>query len=74
MVAECCIPNPESKPFVDHINEDNGDNIAESLGWATNGDNQRNIRSNRNENSSGVKGIQAGVSRGKCLVNTILCW
>ena len=64
MVAQCFIPNPDNKPMVDHINEDNGDNRVENLRWANNSDNQKNISSNRSNNTTGYKGITARVTRG----------
>ena len=65
MVAECFIPNPENKPFVDHINENKGDNRVDNLRWATNPDNQNNISTNRSNNTSGYKGITQRTHKGK---------
>lgn len=33
------IPNPDNKPFIDHINRIRNDNRVENLRWATNGEN-----------------------------------
>lgn len=42
MVAELFIPNPENKPFIDHINTNKHDNRAENLRWATQTENMNN--------------------------------
>ena len=46
LVAQAFIPNPDNKPFVDHINHNIKDNRVENLRWATKNENQWN-RKNR---------------------------
>jgi len=41
-VAKAFHPNPENKPFVDHINRIRNDNRAENLRWATMSENNLN--------------------------------
>ena len=41
-VAELYVPNPENKPYVDHINTVTTDNRAENLRWVTHKENMNN--------------------------------
>ena len=42
LVAEAFIPNEDSKPFIDHINNIKTDNRVENLRWVTHKENMRN--------------------------------
>lgn len=42
LLAEAFIPNPENKPFVDHINTITSDNRLENLRWTTAEENSNN--------------------------------
>jgi hypothetical protein len=42
IIATCFIPNPENKPYVDHINGIRNDNSVENLRWVTPQENANN--------------------------------
>ena len=64
LVAEAFIPNPENKPFVDHIDNNCLNNHITNLRWATNQENMRNMKCCRNS-KSGVRGVYFETSQQK---------
>ena len=56
LIAEHYIPNPDNKPFIDHINRIRDDNRIENLRWATSAENNTNMGLKKN-NKLGFKWI-----------------
>ena len=56
LVAEAFIPNPENKPYIDHINNIRDDNRIENLRWVSINENNQNKSMSIN-NTSGFKGV-----------------
>ena len=63
-IAKTFIPNPENKPFVDHINGNRSDNRIENLRWCTSFENSCNKKKQENTSSS-FKGVSWDKSRDK---------
>ena len=55
IVAETFIPNPESKPCIDHINTIRTDNLVENLRWVTQRENCNNPLSRKNMSENAPK-------------------
>lgn len=56
LIAKTFIPNPNNKPFIDHIDNNRSNNSIDNLRWCSNQENQFNKRTQKN-NLLGFKGI-----------------
>ena len=58
LVADGFIPNPEGKPYVDHINTDKSNNCVENLRWVTAKENAGNelTRKHMSEKHADIRG------------------
>lgn len=57
LIAHCFIPNPESKPSVDHINRIRTDDRIENLRWSTHAEQNSNQVYMVRTNTSGIRGV-----------------
>ena len=64
LLAEAFIPNPENKPWVDHIDGDRQNNCLSNLRWCTRAENNRNKKKYRN-NTSDYTGVTFHKETGK---------
>ena len=55
LVAEAFLPNPDNKPFVDHIDTDRANNDVSNLRWVTQEENMRNEQTRENIRKSREK-------------------
>lgn len=60
MVAKAFIPNPEGKPYINHINGIKNDNRAENLEWCTHLENMQHAK------RTGLWKPHLGESHGRC--------
>jgi hypothetical protein len=65
LIALAFIPNPDNKPFVDHIDNNKSNNYIDNLRWCTNQENSCN-RQLSSKNTSGYKGVN--------FYKTYNCW
>ena len=54
LIAHAFIPNPDNKPFIDHINRKRDDNSINNLKWVNNSENMVNTDTRSNTNQKNI--------------------
>ena len=57
IAAAAYIPNPDGKPFIDHIDRDRANNSLDNLRWVTKQENNQNKTAHR-DSGTGVVGVR----------------
>jgi hypothetical protein len=57
LVAEIFLPNPQNKPFVDHIDGNNQNNKLDNLRWATRSENMLNGKIRKDKKHTTLRNI-----------------
>lgn len=70
LVAQAFIPNPETKPFINHLNNDPSDNRVENLEWCTQSENV--IYAYKQGRAVGPRGEKNGSSKLKAWMIPII--
>ena len=58
LVAQAFIPNPDNRPYVDHINGDKHNNLVTNLRWVTNSENLLNPITNEQRSKTNNQGTK----------------
>ena len=61
LLALAYIPNPNNKPYVDHIDQNKTNNNLSNLRWATCSENQQNVKQPSRNNKLGEKNISINI-------------
>ena len=71
LVAQAFIPNPENKPYIDHINTIRNDNRVENLRWVTPHENNMNAKTLQNMKNGRKRFLEQNPDYGKMISRNI---
>lgn len=71
LVAQAFIPNPENKPYIDHINTIRNDNRVENLRWVTPHENNMNANTLQNMRDGRKRFLENNPDYGKIISRNI---